>query len=218
MFCTDFNYSSAYELAKQEIVYYFHRLSLRGIYYDLYKEFEKELAQPYSILPLFRPTRSNPSAVLAMREEALKKGAAMNQVCSSLLQKTADIIPEGKQVMARDKTTRESKDIHGKRILGAPDNSQKDATLAILTQSGNANESQEQKEAKKRKKKRKHESSITTDSYEEGEGDVADTTALMNGNTKTELTRLAAIEGVQIRASHNKQKIARAIIVARAKK
>lgn len=87
-------------------MYYFHRLTLRGIYYGLYKEFDKELAQPYSILPLVRPTRSDPATVLAMKAEARDRGIAMSEVCVSLLQKAADVIPAGQQVMARDKATR----------------------------------------------------------------------------------------------------------------
>jgi hypothetical protein len=211
MFCADFDYSSAYKLTKRELVYYFHRLSKRGQYFGLYKEFLKELAEPYSILPLVRPSRSNPNNVLGMRKDALERADRLKDMAEILLQKPADSIPAGVQVMEKDQTTRASKDsITGANILGAPDTSQKDATLALLIQSGN--------HKNLTKKKKNVQSSSSALASMEIEGDSEDNETLLMRNTKNELIRISAIEGAPIAASHGKRKIVKSILATRAKK
>ena len=56
----EFDYTSGCKLSRQEVIFYFTRLSAKGVYLALFKEFQKELrGGEYSILPLVRPTSSN---------------------------------------------------------------------------------------------------------------------------------------------------------------
>jgi hypothetical protein len=46
-------------LTKKEVIFFYHMRSKEGIFYGLWKAFEKELEQPFSILPLVRKSSSS---------------------------------------------------------------------------------------------------------------------------------------------------------------
>ena len=75
-------------MAKSEYVFYFLRLHKRGLYYTLFKEFAA-LTQPYSIMPLVRPTESTLLRA-ALERNAASNDAIVHHISQSLLQSKAD--------------------------------------------------------------------------------------------------------------------------------
>jgi len=186
-------------------VFYFHRMTKRGIYYILFKEFEKELSQPYSILPLVRPTRSNSASVLDSEAKLREKAAAMNEVGKSLLQRHADGFSEGVEAISRQGCDRSTVDSSGAKVLGAPDTSAADAALAIMLNTG-------RDYTKGTKRKRKGDSSAAAGILI---GDCSTFTQLLDF-TKSELLSFARDNDVRVSSCANKTFIANAIIEARA--
>lgn len=52
----EFDYTSSCKLSRAEVIFYFIRKEKKGVFYELFQEFDKELSGEYDILPLVRPT------------------------------------------------------------------------------------------------------------------------------------------------------------------
>jgi len=196
----EFDYTKAYNLAKSEVVYYYHRLSKRGIYHLLFKEFEEELTQPYSILPLLRPTKSNPNLVSDLVNSAEQQESALHLMSRSILQHKAGNIREGQEFVARDGCARETVDGAGDAVLGALNTSTSRALDSLLKNG-----------IPRAGKKRARSSAGTAVADKESENEQLEVL------TKRELIELAKEEKVKITANMNKGQITRAISEARSK-
>jgi hypothetical protein len=189
----DFDFSSGHNLSKSEYVFYFHRLSKRGIYLILFNQFLKEMSQPYSIMPLFRPTKSGHLS------EQLKKNEDSNmttvhRLSKQLLQGKPDAFKEGEEGISRDNLTRATVDATGRKVLGAPPPAVSNALDALLKASV----------GKKR-------------SIGEVNPDVIfEQDAELEVMTNKQLKALAASEKVVIKSKMNKAKLVHAILTARA--
>ena len=102
MLYADFDFKN-FILSKQEIVFYFHRLTVRGICLTLMEEFAKVLnGQDYSILPLVRPTASNAEAARKMAMDGATSLRSHSQLVGNLMKRTFDEAPSDAQVVGRD--------------------------------------------------------------------------------------------------------------------
>jgi hypothetical protein len=103
MFCLAFDYSINHSLTKKEVIYYYHRISKHGIYFDLWKEFEKALAEPYSILPSsVRPTASNPIAMAKLKERSTIVLDSVRALGAAQVTRPEDSIGEHREAISRD--------------------------------------------------------------------------------------------------------------------
>ena len=87
------------KLCKKELVFYYQRMTLDGLFYNLLEEYEREL-MPYSILPLNRPTSSLKAA--AKLEESERRLSQYRHDAAPLLLRAADMRGEGEELISRD--------------------------------------------------------------------------------------------------------------------
>jgi hypothetical protein len=81
-------------LSKSEIIFYYHRLSKEGIFYELFKEFQIELVGAYHPLPLVRPTRSDAEATAEKLRKAKEIIDLTHEASKSSLTRPEDILSE----------------------------------------------------------------------------------------------------------------------------
>ena len=106
IYYSDFDFSAQFNLSKSELIFYYYRMTNRGIYLELLKAFEDELKQPYSILPLSRPTNKLKAIELASKGSLFI--ASMERIAGSQLQRPEDRIQAGQEVMTRQGLNNES--------------------------------------------------------------------------------------------------------------
>lgn len=83
------------------------------------KEFEKVLfsGMSYSILPLVRPTESNPELRRKLREDGERRMGVFNKVADGLLMRTASRVLPGQEALARDALDETTTDCTGEKQL-----------------------------------------------------------------------------------------------------
>jgi hypothetical protein len=96
-------------------------MTKKGIYYVLFKEFEEALSQPYSILPLVRPTRSDELLRARMSKEGKASDDAVRVLAKTLLSHKAGAIKEGQEFVSRDGCVRETLNSEGGLALTIPE-------------------------------------------------------------------------------------------------
>lgn len=117
---TDFNFQR-YVLSKQEIVFYFHRLTIRGICLTLMEEFSKILtSDKYSVLPLIRPTASNQEAAQRLAQNGEEVLSSHNELVFNLLKRPADKPTSTAEVVSRDGLDKTTLDDQGQLALCRP--------------------------------------------------------------------------------------------------
>ena len=78
------------------------------------------MLQPYSVLPLVRPTSSSANEALAIVQREREK--AIINLCSNLLETHADKVKEGKESVSRVALDKSTTDVDGSLILAVPRN------------------------------------------------------------------------------------------------
>lgn len=98
----EFDYGDTRKLTKDEAYFYFKLLSKEGIYASLRDEIIEILSREvYDILPLKRPTRSNPAATAKNKAASIAAIQLQHQIARNALERGEDKIAEGKEVMTR---------------------------------------------------------------------------------------------------------------------
>ena len=116
----DFDYTSSCQLNQAEVIFYYTRTALKGLYYYLYKEFEKELTGSYSVLPLVRPTKLNATHCMHLDQEKANATNVIHGISSALLKGFAEH-GENQEIVARDGCGRANVTAEGDRVLYNPD-------------------------------------------------------------------------------------------------
>lgn len=85
---------------------------------ELYKEFLKELHRPYSVLPLIRPTRSNPEARKLHSLHIQRENLNTHALGKGSLQRQESEVKEGVEVIIRPGVSATSKrDDTGEKVM-----------------------------------------------------------------------------------------------------
>ena len=111
-----------YILSQQELVFYFHRATARGVCLTLLKEFEEELLEGpmYSALPLVRPTESDATARAQLLIDGEKRLEEMRTMSDAVLMRTASRVRPGQEVLTRTNLNETSVDNYGEKVLFRP--------------------------------------------------------------------------------------------------
>ena len=94
-----------FKLTRAELIYYYERLSVRGLCLSLLLEFEKELLSSdgsYSLVRLVRPSENAPDKTLLLKELNEQHLRQFSSFVSSHVQKPSDTIPEGEEFVTHD--------------------------------------------------------------------------------------------------------------------
>ena len=115
-----FDYSD-FTLTKQEVVYYYHRTSFRGICLTIIQEFDRVLKVGYySLLPLIRPTASN----ALLKEQQTRDGRRLldelRESSEILLTRPADRVLPNAEVISRNGLDSNTLDSFGEKALCRP--------------------------------------------------------------------------------------------------
>ena len=104
------------------MVYYYHRSTKEGVIYQLFREFEAALINPYHLLPLVRPTKFNAELSLMLLEKAKEYEMQTRAVAEKTLQRPEDVLQNDilKQVVSHDSVTRETLSSHREPVLWQP--------------------------------------------------------------------------------------------------
>lgn len=103
MFCVGYEYEK-FKLTRAELIYYYERLSVRGLCLSLLAEFEQELSSDgvYSLVRLVRPSAEDPDSALLLKEYTEQHLRQFSSFVSSQVTKPSDAIPEGEQFVTHD--------------------------------------------------------------------------------------------------------------------
>lgn len=118
----EFSYSNEYKITKKEVVFYYLRKEYCGLYFRLYKEFERALALRYRPLPLIRPScisQAHSQRGNAFSSERIQDLHAVSQY---LLQTTADRINQGREAVSREGLNKNTVDADGEHVLATSSN------------------------------------------------------------------------------------------------
>jgi hypothetical protein len=125
----------------QEIVFYFHRLTVRGICLTIMEEFSKVLnGEQYSILPLIRPTASNQEAARRLEQSGDAVLCSHNNLVFNLMKRPADRAKRTEEVISRDGLDASTLDDNGQPLLCRPT---KQAKIALDIAVGGGGKSQQ---------------------------------------------------------------------------
>jgi len=98
----EYEYGS-FKLTRAELIFYYERLTVRGICLSLLAEFEKELSSVgYSLIRLVRPSEQDPERALALKEGHERHLSQFDHFVSNLLTKTAHNVEEGAQLISHE--------------------------------------------------------------------------------------------------------------------
>ena len=96
----DFDYKK-FRLTQKEFIYYFERLTVRGLCLAMLLEMIPQLSRDFKLVPLVRPSELNNEA----QEEAARKHSQhltmFSEYVSNILTKKVDELPEGTEVIQR---------------------------------------------------------------------------------------------------------------------
>lgn len=92
-----------FKLTRAELIFYYERLTVRGICLTLLTDFEKELSLGgFSLLRLVRPSEIDPDRAQLLKDSTTEHLHHFSNYISSVLTKPADSTNEGSQVVSHD--------------------------------------------------------------------------------------------------------------------
>lgn len=90
-------------LTRDELIFYYERLTTRGLCLSLLVEFQQELSYgAYSLLRLVRPSESDPDKAILLSQSHQQHLANFNEYIKSQLTKESHNVPEGQELLRRD--------------------------------------------------------------------------------------------------------------------
>ena len=187
----DYDYSSSCKLCRDEVIFYYIRKEKKGVYYDLFQEFDKELAAgEYDLLPLVRPTADDVEKTRALARHNAESLNLIVGMSDTLLKGFAQQ-KDDQEILSRDGVQRKD------GILYNPE-AQKTAVAAVAAMC----EGGESTTAAGRKRKA---------SGELGEIRDFGLRSLSSMNTKSQLQEIARKEKVNVRGAKKKDDYAKLI-------
>lgn len=89
-------------LTKREVIFYYERLTLRGLCLSLLAEFQKEISSGYSLLGLVRPSAIDPENACLLSQSHQQHLGNFTKYISEQLTRSAHNHNEGDEVLGRD--------------------------------------------------------------------------------------------------------------------
>lgn len=92
---------SHFRICREELIYYYERLSVRGICVSLLLKFVKEVSVQYQLAPFVRPSDEDESLKESMAKGKARDISMFTSFVSRLMSKPAHNVSEGTEVLAR---------------------------------------------------------------------------------------------------------------------
>ena len=131
----EFQYKKSVTLSRNELVFYYQRMTPFGVCLALLEEFDKELVKnpTYSILPLIRPTQSNAEPLMRSQQAGEEELANVVNLVKNSLRRAADVPSAGQQVISHDALDVATVNDAGATVLCRPSHAARNVIEDIIT-------------------------------------------------------------------------------------